>query len=229
MPQHQSLFDKDTLFDKIARSVCRAGTLPRKELYESWETARRVRRRYKGGRVVDLACGHGLLAHIMLILDNTSDHALCIDRKLPDNAQKLSQALVTDWPRLGGKVHFKQMDIEEVMIFPDDVVVSAHACGSLTDLVIDKAVKGNARVAVLPCCHNLKTCPTGNLDNWMESTLAVDAVRAMNLQSRGYQIFTAKIPDTITPKNRLLMGHPMPPLPVKTTTPPVDPILRYPL
>jgi len=214
MPQHQSLFDKDTLFDKIARSVCRAGTLPRKELYEAWETARRVRRRYKGGRVVDLACGHGLLAHIMLILDKTSDHALCIDRKLPANAQKLSQTLVTDWPRLGEKIHFKEMDIEEVTIFPDDVVVSAHACGVLTDLVIDKAVKGNARLAVLPCCHNLKTCPTGNLDNWMESTLAVDAVRAMNLQSRGYEIFTAKIPDTITPKNRLLLGHPVSPSPV---------------
>lgn len=211
MPQHQSLFDKDTLFDKIARSVCRAGTLPRKELYEAWETAKRVGRRYRGGRVVDLACGHGLLAHIMLILDNTSDQALCIDRKLPENAQKLSRALITDWPRLGGKIHFKEMDIGDITTFPDDVVVSAHACGSLTDLVIDKAVKGNARVAVLPCCHNLKTCPTGNLTQWMEPTLAVDAVRAMNLQSRGYEIFTSKIPDTITPKNRLLMGHPMAP------------------
>lgn len=220
MPQHQSLFDKDTLFDKIARSVCRAGTLPRKELYEAWETARRVRRRYKGGRVVDLACGHGLLAHIMLILDNTSDHALCIDRKLPDNTQKLSQALVIDWPRLGEKIHFREMNIEDVTILTDDVVVSAHACGALTDLVIDKAVKGNARLAVLPCCHNLKTCPTGNLTQWMEPTLAVDAMRAMNLQSRGYEIFTAKIPDSITPKNRLLMGHPVSPVPVKRITVP---------
>ncbi|SMC71676.1 Methyltransferase domain-containing protein [Desulfocicer vacuolatum DSM 3385] len=208
MPRHQALFTKETLFDKIARSVCRAGTLPRKELYEAWETARRVRRRYKGGRVVDLACGHGLLGHIMLILDNTSDHALCIDRKLPDNARKLSQTLLTDWPRLVGKIHFKEMDIEDITIYSHDVVVSAHACGSLTDVIIDKAIMGNARLAVLPCCHNLKTCPTGNLTPWMEPTLAVDAVRAMKLQSRGYDIFTAKIPDTITPKNRLLMGHP---------------------
>ncbi len=211
MPQHESLFNGDTLFETIARSVCRAGTLPRKELYEAWETAKRVRRRYKGGRVVDLACGHGLLAHIMLILDAGSDHALCVDRKLPDNALKLSQALVAQWPRLLGKIHFKEMEIQDVIIFPDDVVVSAHACGALTDVVIDKAVGGNARVAVLPCCHNLKTCPTGNLTNWMEPTLAVDAVRAMNLQSRGYEITTAKIPDTITPKNRLLMGHPLMP------------------
>ena len=211
MPHHESLFNGKTLFDKIARSVCSSGSLPRKELYEAWETAKRVRRRYRGGRVVDLACGHGLLAHIMLILDNGSDHAVCIDRNLPENAGKLSQTLVAQWPRLRGKIHFMEMDIQEATILPDDVVVSAHACGALTDLVIDKAVKGHARVAVLPCCHNLKTCSTGNLTQWMEPTLAVDAVRAMTLQSRGYEIITAKIPDTITPKNRLLMGHPQMP------------------
>ena len=211
MPRHEALFNGKTLFDKIARAVCSAGTLPRKELYEAWETAKRVRRRYRGGRVVDLACGHGLLAHIMLILDNGSDCALCIDRKLPENAENLSQSLVAQWPRLRGKIHFMETDIQEVTILSDDLVVSAHACGALTDLVIDKAVKGHARVAVLPCCHNLKTCSTGNLTQWMDPTLAVDAVRAITLQSRGYEIITAKIPDTITPKNRLLMGHPQVP------------------
>ena len=38
-------FPGDTLFDRAARAVCRAGCLPRKELYEAWEMARRVRRR----------------------------------------------------------------------------------------------------------------------------------------------------------------------------------------
>ncbi len=54
-----AVFPGNTLFDKIARAVCRAGTLPGKELFEAWEVARRVRRKYRGGRVVDLACGHG--------------------------------------------------------------------------------------------------------------------------------------------------------------------------
>jgi hypothetical protein len=79
MPRHGDLFPDDTLFHRIARTVCRAGVLPRKELYEAWETARRVRRRFRGGRVVDLACGHGLLAQIMLILDQTSPLALAVD------------------------------------------------------------------------------------------------------------------------------------------------------
>ena len=48
-----AVFPGSTLFDTIARAVCRAGTLPGKELFEAWEVARRVRRKYRGGRVVD--------------------------------------------------------------------------------------------------------------------------------------------------------------------------------
>jgi hypothetical protein len=211
MPRHASLFKTESLFDKIARAVCRAGTLPRKELYESWETARRVRRKYRGGRVMDLACGHGLLAHILLILDNGSDQALAIDAQIPGNARALSHSLTETWPRLENRIHYRQMLIQEVDIYPDDLVVSAHACGSLTDLVIDKAVEAGSRVAVLPCCHDFKTNSTGNLTNWMDGSLAIDTVRALGLASKGYAITTQKIPDTITPKNRLLMGHPMAP------------------
>lgn len=209
MPRHSTLFTSTSLFDRIARSVCRAGTLPRKELYEAWEMARRVRRRYRGGRVVDLACGQGLLAIILMILDQNSDHALAIDLKLPDNAGKLFESLTLDWPWLENRIHFRKMPLQAVEIFPTDLVVSAHACGSLTDQVLDRAVAARARVAVLPCCHDLKTCATGNLTSWMESGLAIDAVRALGLQSRGYDIITQQIPVAITPKNRLLMGQPL--------------------
>ena len=49
MPIHRELFPEDTLFHRIARTVCRAGFLPGKELSEDWETARWVRRRPGGG------------------------------------------------------------------------------------------------------------------------------------------------------------------------------------
>src|SRR5688572_19221822 len=74
-------FPTDSLFDRLARAVCHAGCLPRKELYEAWEMARRVRRVFRGGRIVDLAGGHGLLAHVLLILDNSSLNALIADTK----------------------------------------------------------------------------------------------------------------------------------------------------
>jgi len=206
-PQQQELFSGSSLFDKIARAVCRAGTLPRKELHEGWEMAKRVRRRYRGGRILDLACGHGLLAHIMLILDDSSKIGIAVDKEIPLNAKKLSSSLIESWPRLKNRIIYKEVSVEEITIHPHDIVVSAHACGSLTDLIIDKAIEQHARVAVLPCCHDLKKSSTNGLEGWMDKTLAVDTLRAVRLRSKGYRIVTQKIPNDITPKNRLLMGE----------------------
>ncbi len=206
--RHLHLFGEETLFDRIARSVCRAACLPRKELYEAWETARRVRRRFRGGRVVDLACGHGLLAQILLLLDSRSSEALAVDLRLPDSARSLAAALETDWPRLAGKVRFLVQGIEQTALTGQDLVVSVHACGELTDLVLDRAVEARARVAVLPCCHDLEVADTGGLLGWMDGALAVDAARVARLRAAGYRVYTQTIPAEITPKNRLLLAEP---------------------
>jgi len=201
-------FSGDTLFDAIGRAVCRAGCLPRKELYEAWEVARRVRRRFRGGRVVDLACGHGLLAQILLLLDDSSPTALAVDRQIPKSAGTLATALNTAWPRLADRVRFLETDLSAVELRPDDLVVSAHACGSLTDLILDRAVAAGARVAVLPCCHDLNGADLGGLEGWLDGPLAMDAVRVARLRSQGYRVFTQLIPGDITPKNRLLLAEP---------------------
>ena len=201
-------FPGETLYEKIGRAVCRAGTLPGKEFFEAWEVARRVRRRFRGGRVVDLACGHGLLAHILLLLDDSSLHALAVDRQLPANAHRLSDELIRSWPRLQGRVRYRSIDIGSVEITDTDLVVSVHACGTLTDTVLDMAVEAGARVAVLPCCHDLGRCDSGGLEGWLDGPTAVDATRAVRLRERGYRVFTGTIPAEITPKNRLLMGLP---------------------
>ncbi|WP_319405206.1 methyltransferase [uncultured Desulfosarcina sp.] len=203
-----SWFPGNTLFEKIARCVCRAGTLPGKELFEAWEVARRVRRKFRGGRVVDLACGHGLLAHIMLLLDDTSPEAIAIDRHLPENAYRLSAELMTYWPRLRQRIAYVEADIETVAFASTDVIMSVHACGALTDTVLEKAVEAGARVAVLPCCHDLERCDTGGLEGWLDGPTAVDVTRAARLRAWGYQVMTRRIPEAITPKNRLLMGRP---------------------
>src|SRR5438477_4398119 len=104
MPQHVELFPGESLFARIARSVCEAECLPRKELYEAWEVARRVRRRFRGGRVVDLAAGHGLLALLMLVLDDTSKEAIAVDTRIPKSAAKLAHAMEEAWPRIHGRI-----------------------------------------------------------------------------------------------------------------------------
>jgi hypothetical protein len=205
--RHLPLFPGDSLFDRIARAVCRAGCLPRKELYEAWEVARRVHRRFRGGRVVDLASGHGLLAQILLLMDREIPEALAVDRRIPENAALLAAQLQSDWPSLAGRIKFIQSDLEQVPLLPDDLVVSVHACGALTDLVLERAMAVGCRVAVLPCCHDLRSADAGGVQGWLDGPLAVDVTRAALLRSRGYRIYTQTIPDDITPKNRLLMGE----------------------
>ncbi|HOI15736.1 MAG TPA: methyltransferase [Geobacteraceae bacterium] len=201
-------FAGDALFDAIARAVCRAGCLPRKELYEAWEVARRVRRRFRGGRVVDLACGHGLLAIILLLLDDSSPEALAVDRRMPESAGTLAGSLTDAWPRLKGRVHFVESDLEEVKLRRDDLIVSVHACGGLTDLVIDRASAAGARLALLPCCHDLAGADLGGLEGWLDGPLAMDVARVARLRSRGYRVVTQLIPEDITPQNRLLLAEP---------------------
>lgn len=201
-------FASDSLFDRLARAVCEAGCLPRKELYEAWEMARRVRRRFRGGRVVDLAGGHGLLAHVMLILDHTSSEARVVDRSPPPSASELHDAVAAEWPWLRGRVHHVVAGVENFVCETDDVVVSSHACGALTDVVLEAAVRARARVGVLPCCHDSDTCDPGPLTGWMDPSLAIDARRAWRLEQAGYRVWTRTIPRGITPKNRLLLAEP---------------------
>ena len=199
-------FAGSTLFDGIGRAVCRAECLPRKELYEAWEVARRARRLFRGGRVVDLAGGHGLLASIMLLLDDSSPAAIVVDTAIPDSAKKLSASLETDWPRIAGRIMFLEQPIETIALDADDVIVSSHACGGLTDVVLDRAIAGGARVAVLPCCHNLDDSHANDLTGWIDGALAMDVRRAERLRTNGYRVWTQTIPESITPKNRLLLA-----------------------
>src|SRR6188768_4054066 len=84
-------FADDTLFHRLAREVCQSECLARKELFEAWEVARRTRRRFRGGRVIDLACGHGLLAQVLLLLDDSSPSAVAVDVRLPKSAHPLRE------------------------------------------------------------------------------------------------------------------------------------------
>jgi hypothetical protein len=204
-------FASDSLFDRIARAVCGAGCLPRKELYEAWEVARRTRRLFRGGRIVDLGGGHGLLAQVLLLLDDTSPRAIVADTALPPSHATLHAALVAAWPRLEGRIDFIATPLEEVPLLASDVVVSSHACGALTDTVLARAAAAGSRVAVLPCCHDAEACDAGPLAGWMERSLAIDAMRAVRLEAQGYRVWTQAIPATITPKHRLLLGTPQPP------------------
>ena len=152
-----------------------------------------------------------MLAHAMLLLDDSSPEALIVDPKVPRSATALHEAMISEWPRLRGRVRCVPSDIREFPLAATDVLVSSHACGALTDVVLDAAASARATVAVLPCCHDLGNharSVAGALAGWLDGALAIDVLRATRLEAKGYRVRTQTIPSDITPKNRLLIGAP---------------------
>jgi hypothetical protein len=144
----------------------------------------------------------------MLLLDDSSRESVVVDPSPPASSAMLHQALVAAWPRLDGRVSFLRNDIRAVSIRATDLLVSSHACGALTDSILEAAMAASARVAVLPCCHDLATCDAGPLGGWLDWPMAIDATRATKLAFHGYRVRTQRIPHAITPKNRLLIAVP---------------------
>ena len=87
---------------------------------------RRVRRLFRGGRIVDLGAGHGLLAQVLLLLDDSSPDALVVDKALPPSSARVHEVLVEAWPRLSGRVRFVAgaFDAVDGRIGPGALVVS---------------------------------------------------------------------------------------------------------
>src|SRR5688572_22783364 len=130
------LYPSDSMLDVLGRAICSVGCLPRKELHEAWEMAVRVREHFRGGRVVDLCASFGVLAQVMLLLDDTASEAFAVDVRIAPNHSKVNAAITHAFPSLRDRVRFVQGRLESVALRADDVVVSSHACGSLTDDVL---------------------------------------------------------------------------------------------
>jgi hypothetical protein len=143
----------------------------------------------------------------MLLLDDSSPDAVVVEPAAPKSASALRDALGAQWPRLQGRVSFVDAELEQLTIANSDVIVSCHACGALTDRVLDAAIAARARVAVLPCCHDEETCDAGGLTGWLDAPTAIDVTRARRLAAAGYHVRTQVIPADVTPKNRLLLGE----------------------
>lgn len=207
-PYHRERFPSDSLHDAVARCVCDAACLAEKEWHESWAVARKVLRRHRGGPVLDLAGGHGLVAFLMLLQDRKTPYATVVDQQLPDSVAKLREALSARWPELVERWRFEPGDLAAVDVDAETRILGIHACGGLTDLVLDRAIATRSRVAVLPCCHSRAKQDAGGLEGWLDHDVAVDVVRARRLADAGFHVHTTTIDAAITPKNRLLLGTP---------------------
>ena len=174
-PADARRFPGDDTFAAVARAVCSADVLPRKELFETWEAALVITEafgeRLRGvfpqdlsssaatteTRVADLAGGHGFLALALLVLNPALRSAVVVDRRKPESHERLVSSLAKAFPklRLHARVRFVEASVTEAETRNATRVVFAavHACGDLSDAVLALAVAARAPVALVPCCH----------------------------------------------------------------------------
>jgi hypothetical protein len=158
--------------------------------------------------VVDLCAGYGLLAQVLMLLDaDVRSTALAVDIRLPKNHALVHGAVVARFPNLAGRVTFERARLEDVPLAVGDVIVSAHACGTLSDAVLSRAAAAGARVALLPCCHLTRWRP--DLVDRADPAASIDEERATWLVERGYDVTVDTIPANVSAKNRLLLGRPL--------------------
>jgi hypothetical protein len=151
--------------------------------------------------------GYGLLAQALLLLDaDMRSTALAVDIRLPKNHVLVHDAVIATFPHLAGRVTFQRARLEDVALGVGDVVISAHACGALSDAVLSHAAAVGARVALLPCCHLTRWRP--DLVDRADPAARIDEERAMWLVERGYDVIVDTIPANVSAKNRLLLGRP---------------------
>jgi hypothetical protein len=210
------------LFNEFGKAVCIANCIPRKELLETWAMAQYVHNYFPlsiSKRVADLACGHGLLAYALLLLDTTNQRtAVCIDRRMPSYMEKVSQEITSRWPNVENRWDYVEGHVERIESSSSTVLLGIHCCGGLSDKVIELAISTNAPLALVPCCHTRKCLPPTvkkNIRSILKEanmTLAefIDTDRIERLKQAGYTVEEKRIPSVITPKNHIILATPSP-------------------
>mmetsp|Transcript_37196 Transcript_37196/g.78475 ORF Transcript_37196/g.78475 Transcript_37196/m.78475 type:complete len:578 (+) Transcript_37196:236-1969(+) len=174
-------FTHDHVFDQFAQTVCHAGVVARKEVFETWASALYIYSYFLSGeacegrsikRVVDVAAGHGLLAWALLILDDehqkvqaddtsTSSSmrpltAFCLDVQMPRSAEKIYASMIEKWPHLEERFDYVEGRLEQLVPHASCLLASVHACGILSDILITTTAEHGLPLALVPCCHSRK-------------------------------------------------------------------------
>jgi hypothetical protein len=120
--------------------------------------------------------------------------------------------------------------VENIVPHESTLLVGIHACGRLSDTVINLAICSNAPLALVPCCHSKKILTPEQAEGFaalMASAPAsnktsnapipsysladfTDLIRKQRLIDAGYDVREIWIPEEFTPKNRILLAVPPP-------------------
>ena len=170
----------------------------------------------------DLCSGHGLTGMLFAACNpyrgtsNTNVPVVLVDRTKPQSHDILREIVseVCPWVT-NDSVHFISSTLQDYISKPEEIknnakiVISTHACGSLTDDVLNFSVNRMATaVAVMPCCYTGTDSGTPyGLRRMLGVSLSADVRRSFYLQDNGFHVDLATIPKAITPMNRIIVAE----------------------
>lgn len=149
--------------------------------------------------VYDLCCGNSLLGFCF------SNEMLGIDNA--DNSSRDSNLL-----QLPTYSFYKKNLWEDINLEGNSLLLGVHACGSLTDRIIQLAIDSNNDFAVLTCCHSDKHLfnPKNKPNPWLALELGrdyyLDLCRLAYVNENFAYCGMDFINKDITPKNRIIWG-----------------------
>ena len=171
----------------------------------------------------DLCSGHGLTGMIFVACNppgrvkDANIKTVLVDRFEPMSHSVLRDCISEVCPWVSEEsVQFESVPLEDFASRNErdttqdaSIVISTHACGSLTDKVLEYAMDISASAAaVMPCCYTGTDSgvPYG-IRRMLGVSLAADVRRSFYLQENGYHVDFATIPKAITPMNRLILAE----------------------
>ena len=171
----------------------------------------------------DLCSGHGLTGMLFLActppgrIPNTSVRIELVDQVQPKSHSILRDCISEICPWVSeDTVSFVstplcdyQSSNKEVEGNQATIVISTHACGSLTDKVLEHSISSDAAsLAVMPCCYTGtdEGVPFG-VRRMLGVSLSADIRRSFYLQENNYHVDFASIPRAVTPMNRIIVSE----------------------
>eukprot|EP00536_Pseudo-nitzschia_multiseries_P008792 jgi/Psemu1/288028/fgenesh1_pg.230_\ len=167
--------------------------------------------------------------------------AVCIDIDMPKSSETAAKIFFDDYPQFRddgsscssllssssphARWDYVEGPVEFIVPDPSTLLVGIHACGKLSDAIIDQAIRSNSQMALVPCCHSKKILTPSQKTDYAalvsnnhtgvgaripSYTLAdfMDAYRTQRLIDAGYRVDEVMIPEEFTPKNRILLATP---------------------
>ncbi|KAL3787406.1 hypothetical protein HJC23_001803 [Cyclotella cryptica] len=170
----------------------------------------------------DLCSGHGLTGMLFVACNPPRDKSrgehirtVLVDRSKPQSHEIVRNIISEVCPWVNeNSVKFKSSSLEHYVPTAKaehgtSIIISTHACGSLTDDVLNFSVeKEAAAVAVMPCCYTGTDAevPYG-LRRMLGVSLSADVRRSFFMQSKGYHVDFATIPRAVSPMNRIIIAE----------------------